>query len=179
MPGPATEGGSDCAENFTFGAQLCCDRSSFLRQDDLGDHSKGRTPRTGPTDLVGALAVGVLAGCTATSTAPTVSSTPLALYSPGYAPEFAGAVRVGSWHGIGPQQVRYQDTSGVHQLGVRIVCASGDFAVRSATGQRLFWGRCTPDQTASGATSPQRWGSFLTVEVGNGVAWQADIWALA
>ena len=119
--------------------------------------------------------VGVLAACT---TAPSHSGGPtLSLDPSGYAPGVANATKVASWHGIGTKTVAFVPQDG-HQLGVRIVCASGDYTVRSASGERMFWGPCGTSGDASGAAPARRWGDGITVQVGSGVAWKADVWAL-
>lgn len=118
---------------------------------------------------------GVLAACTTTAGH---SGGPTRWLDPsGYAPGFANATKVASWHGIGTRTVAFMPQEG-QQLGVRMMCASGDYIVRSATGERMFWGPCGTSGYASGAASALRWGDDITVDVSSGVAWEVDVWVL-
>ena len=120
--------------------------------------------------------VGLLTACNSPTRPPGQST--LSLDPGGYAPGFANTTQVASWHGIGTKTVAFKPADG-HRIGVRIVCASGKYTIRSASGERMFWGGCGTSGYDGGAAPASRWGNGIIVQVGSDVAWRMDAWSLS
>ena len=84
-----------------------------------------------------------------------------------------------TWEGTGTKTLRLDRPVNGSRVTLRIICDSGTFVIRGASGKVVFGGDCDPHLAAGGAAAAALFGAEVRLEVESRVRWVAAEWTVA